>query len=105
MGRRLKRRAIRALERAGLLGSRTALIHANWPGPGEVERVAAAGAMVVHCPGSHAFFDRAPFPLDRYRAAGIPVALGTDSAASNAALDMRREMRLLRNSRRIEPRE
>ncbi|MHC4892830.1 MAG: amidohydrolase family protein [Planctomycetota bacterium] len=81
-----------ALERHGLLDARTALVHGNHPRPGEPERIARAGATVVHCPGSHAYFDRAPFPLDLYRDAGVTLALGTDSAASNDGVDMRREM-------------
>jgi 5-methylthioadenosine/S-adenosylhomocysteine deaminase len=50
----------------------------------------------VHCPGTHRFFGRPPVPLEHYRRAGVPVALGTDSPASNEALDMRRELVLLR---------
>jgi cytosine/adenosine deaminase-related metal-dependent hydrolase len=84
------------IERAGLLGSRTSLVHGNCLSRGEPTRIARAGSIVVHCPGSHAFFDRAPFPLERYRRAGVTLALGTDSLASNDALDMRREMALLR---------
>lgn len=86
------------IERAGLLGPRTALIHGNHPRRGEPRRIAEAGAVVVHCPGTHRFFGREPFPLARYRRAGVRLALGTDSLASNEALDMRREMRLFREA-------
>ena len=54
--------------------------------------------MLVHCPGSHAFFRRASFPWLRYRRSGVRLALGTDSLASNEDLDMRREMALARRS-------
>ena len=82
------------IQACGLLGSRTSLVHGNLPQAGELERIQDAGASVVHCPGSHRFFQRAAFPLSRYRALGIGLALGTDSAASNDDLDMRREMQL-----------
>lgn len=86
--------ALDRLERAGLLDQRTLLVHGNHPRAGEPERIAAAGASVVHCPGAHAFFDREPFDAARYRAAGVRLCLGTDSAAGNDALDMRRELAL-----------
>lgn len=92
------RSGLQRLEAAGLLGPGTALVHGNHPGRGELPRVARAGATVVHCPGSHHFFGRAPFPLAAYRRAGVRLALGTDSAASNAELDMRREMQLARET-------
>ena len=85
------------LERAGLLQG-ALLIHGNDPQPGEPARIAEAGAAVVHCPGSHLFFDRPRFPMETYRGAGVEVLLGTDSWASNDALDMRREMRIARES-------
>jgi len=86
------------LERAGLLGPRTALVHGNAPARGELARVAASGAIVVHCPGCHVHFERPPFQLRAYLNAGVPIALGTDSLASNAALDLPRELRLLREA-------
>jgi len=86
------------LEAAGLLGPRTSLVHGNHPGPGEAARLAAAGVTLVHCPGTHRFFDRSPAPLGAYLDAGVSVALGTDSRASNADLDVRAEMAALRAS-------
>ena len=92
------RGGLELIEEAGLLGPGTALIHGNHPTPNEIERVAQAGATLVHCPGTHHFFGRSPAPLERYRAAGVSLALGTDSLASNTDLDMRREMALLRRA-------
>jgi cytosine/adenosine deaminase-related metal-dependent hydrolase len=89
-------RGLDAIDACGLLGPRTALIHGNHPGRGERGRVAASGATLVHCPGTHAFFGRERFDLRAWLDAGVDVALGTDSRASNTDLDMRREMQLLR---------
>lgn len=99
LGRRGPRRSgLDLLEEAGLLRARPCLIHGNLPARGEIARIARAGAVVVHCPGTHRFFGRAPFPWRAYRRAGVALALGTDSLASNEALDLAREMRLLRES-------
>lgn len=88
-----RRPGLDLIEEAGLLGPRTSLVHGNHPMAGEPERLAAAGTSLVHCPGTHRFFDRDEFPLERYRRAGVNLALGTDSLASNTAMDMRREDR------------
>ncbi len=90
------RSGLDAIEQAGLLGARTALVHGNDATAAERERVARAGATLVHCPGTHAFFGREPFDARAWVRAGVPLALGTDSLASNADLDMRREMALFR---------
>lgn len=82
------------IERAGLLRGSTSLVHGNHPRPGEAERICTAGATLVHCPGTHLYFGREPFPLDVYREAGVRLALGTDSLASNQLLDMREELAL-----------
>lgn len=86
------------LGRLGLLDG-SLLIHGNVPADGEVERIAAADrCAVVHCPGSHLFFCRDEFPAPTYVEAGVALALGTDSWASNDVLDMRREVQLARQS-------
>jgi cytosine/adenosine deaminase-related metal-dependent hydrolase len=91
-----RRSGLDAIESAGLLGPRTALIHGNDATPDERGRIARSGAVLVHCPGTHAFFGRERFDAEAWRAAGVPLALGTDSLASNDDLDMGREMALFR---------
>ncbi len=92
LGRSPHRSGLDLLDDAGLLKRNLTLVHANHARPEEIARVARCGASVVHCPGTHAFFERAPFDLRAWYAAGVPVALGTDSLASNTALDMRLEL-------------
>lgn len=50
---------------------------------------------VVYCPRTHAAFGHAPHPFARMLRAGINVALGTDSRASNPDLDLWQEVRWL----------
>ena len=61
---------------------------------------------IAHCPRSHTFFGHAPFELQRLRALGFNICLGTDSLASNSSLSLFSEMReLLRKHPWISPRE
>jgi 5-methylthioadenosine/S-adenosylhomocysteine deaminase len=80
------------------LNSSLLLVHANHLNPAEIGILRGSGAFVIHCPGSHRFFGHKRFPLEDLKAAGIPVALGTDSLASNEDLSMLREMRLLKET-------
>jgi cytosine/adenosine deaminase-related metal-dependent hydrolase len=86
------RDAVRILDRRGLLGKTALAVHVNTPSDEDVALLAKRGASVVHCPGSHRFFNHDPFPAERLREAGVPICLGTDSLASNERLDMFREM-------------
>jgi len=79
------------LDDAGALNG-ALVVHANCLSDDDVARLARAGTTVVHCPSSHRFYGHPPFPFERLRAAGVPVCLGTDSAASGTTLDMRVEM-------------
>lgn len=92
------RGGLELLERAGCLGGAVSLVHGNHPARGEATRVAERGLCLVHCPGTHAFFERDPFPLRRWLRLGVTVALGTDSLASNDDLDLAREMALVRSA-------
>jgi cytosine/adenosine deaminase-related metal-dependent hydrolase len=89
-------RGLERLEAAGLLGPRTMLVHGNAATPAERARVAASGATLVHCPGTHRWFDRPRFAWAEWEAAGVELALGTDSLASNTSSSMRQELAWLR---------
>ena len=60
----------------------------------EIERVAERGVKVIHCPYSNLKLNSGTCPTAELYAAGITVALGTDGAASNNALDLLSEARL-----------
>ena len=88
------RSPIEVLRDTGLLGSGTVLGHGVHLTDDDIALVAAAGATVAHCPASNqklaSGFARVPELL----AAGVPVALGTDGAASANDLDLWLAMRL-----------
>lgn len=73
-----------------------ALAHFNVCGDADPERLAAAGHTVVFCPRAHRFFQHEPHPYRRLIDAGVTVAIGTDSAASNDDLSLLAELRYLR---------
>jgi guanine deaminase len=65
-------------DRFGLTGSRAVLAHNVHPTDGELERLAASGTAIAHCPTSNAALGSGIFPLRRHLKAGVHVALGTD---------------------------
>jgi 5-methylthioadenosine/S-adenosylhomocysteine deaminase len=81
------------LDRLGLLGPDMLLIHAIETDAEDHERIHAHGGFVVHCPKSNAYLGHRIAPVAAMRERAIPVALGTDSVASNDAFDMFGEMR------------
>lgn len=70
------------LERCGLLGPALLAIHANYLEGPDLAKLAGAGASIVHCPRSHAYFGHRPFPFPSVQRAGVNVCLGTDSLAT-----------------------
>lgn len=86
--------AVRWLERLGVLRPGTQLVHCQELERGDQARIAVSGAAITVCPGTIEYFRRTPPPVAKWLRAGIPVALGTDSRASNRGLSMRRELRL-----------
>jgi guanine deaminase len=65
-------------ERYGLAGPRTVMAHNVHASDAELERFAAAGTSIAHCPGSNAALGSGIFPLRRHVEAGVSCALGTD---------------------------
>lgn len=84
--------AVQWLERLGALRRTTQLVHCQELEPGDVARIAACQASIAVCPGTIAWFRRNAPPVPAWLAAGIPVALGTDSRASSAPFGMRAEL-------------
>ncbi|MET9336447.1 amidohydrolase family protein [Nonomuraea sp. NPDC003804] len=78
------RHPLDVLDEVGLLGPRLLIPHALYTGTpdapfeGSPERLASP-AGIVHCPLTMARYGDALRDFDRYRAAGVNVALGTDS--------------------------
>lgn len=89
-------RTVEYLDRIGALHERTVIAHGVWLEPDELELVAERGATIVTNPSSNMKLavGRA-FPYPAARAAGVPIGLGTDGAASNNALDLLAEVKLL----------
>jgi aminodeoxyfutalosine deaminase len=67
------------------------IVHGTWLDAEEIARLATLpGASVAYCPGSVAWFHGGedPHPVRAMLAAGLPVALGTDSLASSPTLNL-----------------
>jgi len=73
-----------------------ALAHVNYLEGPEVDRLARSGHAVVYCPRAHHYFDHEPHPFPRLLKAGVRVAVGTDSRASNWSLSLLEELRHIR---------
>jgi cytosine/adenosine deaminase-related metal-dependent hydrolase len=74
---------------------RALIIHGNFLTSDEIGLLAAGRdrLSVVYCPRTHARLGHGAYPLAEVLAAGVNVALGTDSRASNPDLSLLAEMR------------
>lgn len=89
---------IRLYADEGLLDGPTYAIHVNYFDDGDLDVLADLKPTVVFCPRSHSFFRHTTHPIASYLAAGVPVALGTDSLASNQRLSPLHEAGLVREN-------
>jgi aminodeoxyfutalosine deaminase len=74
---------------------RALVVHGNYLDDEEIAFLAAHREClsVAYCPRTHSFFDHGPYRLEKMLAAGVCVALGTDSRASSPDLSVLAEMR------------
>ena len=79
----------------GALGPHVVCVHLTDARPGELDLVVRRGASVVFCPRSNLRIETRLPPLLGALTAGLFPALGTDSLASNASLDVLAEARAL----------
>ncbi len=91
-------RPIEWLTRAGLLDARWQLVHATHATPAEIDAVAAQGAGIVLCPGTEANLGDGTPDLQRWLAAGVPIAIGSDSQVTRG---WREELRLAEYAQRL----
>ena len=84
------------LEKQKLPVSKLLVVHGNYLTKGDLKIIEKYSLSIVHCPGSHAYFNHKSFPLDEYFDRGINVAMGTDSIASNTNLDFLAELKKVR---------
>ncbi|TWT45431.1 5-methylthioadenosine/S-adenosylhomocysteine deaminase [Phycisphaerae bacterium RAS1] len=75
------------------------LAHVNYASDADIAALRDAGHTVVYCPRAHRYFGHPPHPMDRLVQAGVPVVIGTDSAASNENLSVLAELQFLRRER------
>ncbi|CAL1240279.1 guanine deaminase [Candidatus Methylocalor cossyra] len=75
------RHYLEVYDRFGLLGPRTVLAHSIHSSDAELDRMAATGCAVVHCPTSNLYLGSGLFPLRRHLERGVGVAIGTDIGA------------------------
>jgi len=87
------KRPLERLNKLGLLSPRLLAVHMTQLTDDEINLVAETGAHVLHCPESNLKLASGFCQTYKLQQAGINVALGTDSAASNNDLDMIAEMR------------
>jgi cytosine/adenosine deaminase-related metal-dependent hydrolase len=84
------------LERSGFFEGPVLAVHGVQMSPRDLERLARANATLVTCPRSNAYTGAGVPPVAAFYAAGVPVAVGTDSLASAPDLNVFEELAALR---------
>ncbi len=86
------KRPLERLNELGLVSPNLMAVHLTQVTDEEIALLAESGSHVVHCPESNMKLASGFCPVSKLMDAGVNVALGTDSAASNNDLNMLSEM-------------
>ncbi|MDI6884660.1 MAG: amidohydrolase family protein [Hadesarchaea archaeon] len=100
------KRPVEHLDSIGFLGPEVLAAHCVWLTEQEIRVLRDRGVKPAHNPVSNMKIGCGVAPVPEMLAAGIPVALGTDGAASNNTLDMFSEMKfaaLLNKVHKLDP--
>jgi cytosine/adenosine deaminase-related metal-dependent hydrolase len=89
------------VERFGIVNERFLAVHGVEFTEDDVSRLRRAGSTIVTCPRSNVWTGAGEPPVERFYASGIRVAIGTDSLASVADLNLFAELAAVR---RLAPR-
>jgi len=95
--------AVTYLERLGFLDSLSLCVHVVQVSEEEIQLLQRSKATVCLCPRSNLFLGHGLPPVNRLLDAGIPCAIGTDSLASNADLNLFEEMAVLLDKCKLDP--
>ena len=85
--RRGERGCVHLLHRLGLLGPKLIAAHCTYLEAGEAALLASTGTRIAHCPVANAKLEGVVAGGWQLWQAGVALGLGTDSAASNNAMD------------------
>jgi formimidoylglutamate deiminase len=83
---------IELLDRCGFLGARTSVVHGIHVSPGDIALLAERGCTVISCPTTEGNLGDGYLPALRYRAAGVPLAIGSDSQVRIDPFEEAREL-------------
>ncbi len=82
------------LAQTGVLSRPTTVAHGVWLTASDIECLAQHGTTIAHCAKSNLKLGSGIAAVPQWQQAGIAVAVGTDSAASNNSLNIAEELRV-----------
>jgi 5-methylthioadenosine/S-adenosylhomocysteine deaminase len=85
---------VRLLEKTRVLDAKPLLIHCVRTDATDIAAIKLHDCSVAHCPASNAKLGHGIAPIVELLDAGVPVGLGSDSVASNNAMDLLSEARV-----------
>ncbi|MFO7558520.1 MAG: amidohydrolase [Desulfobacterales bacterium] len=83
---------VQYLDKVGVLGPGTLLVHAVWVDAEDIRIISDSGAGIAHNPESNMKLASGIAPVPEFIKEGLTVGLGTDGCASNNNLDLFAEM-------------
>lgn len=86
---------VRMLKETGVLDVPTILAHCLFPVDEDIRILADVPTGIAQAPKTYMKAGMGTAPLDKLRAAGVPIGLASDGAASNNTLDLYEQARLL----------